>query len=131
MLNQISIMGRIGKEIEVKTTQSGVSVCNFTVAVDRDYKNGDEKITDWFDCVAWRGTADFLQKYAGKGRMVVVHGSMQSRKWEDRDGNKRLNWEIQVQNVYLADSKRDGAGQADPAAVQMTELPANEGDLPF
>ena len=128
MLNQISIMGRIGREIEVKTTQSGVSVCNFTVAVDRDYRNGDEKITDWFDCVAWRGTAEFLQKYAGKGRMVVVNGSMQSRKWEDRDGNKRLNWEIQVQNVYLADSRRDADA---PAAAELKELPADDENLPF
>ena len=56
---------------------------------------------------------------------------MQSRKWEDRDGNKRISWEVQVQNVYLADSKRDGNTQAVPAAPQMTELPANEGELPF
>lgn len=131
MLNRVILLGRIGKDIELKTTQSGVSVCNFTLAVDRDYRNGDEKITDWFDCVAWRGSAEFLNNYASKGRMVVVDGSMQSRKWEDRDGNKRISWEVQVQNVYLADSKRDGNTQSVPAAPQMTELPADEGDLPF
>ena len=79
-LNHIVIMGRLAKDPEKKTTASGVSVCNFTVAVDRDYKNGDEKVADFIDCVCWRGAADFVEKYITKGRNVVVSGSLQSEK---------------------------------------------------
>lgn len=130
MLNNWVGMGRLVRDPEKKTTASGVSVCNFTIAVDRDYKNGDEKIADFIDVTCWRGTADFVANYMSKGRMVVVNGPLQSRKWEDKDGNKRVSWEIQAQNVYFGDSKKDGAGQAD-ATPQFTELPADEGNLPF
>lgn len=138
-LNHIVIMGRLARDPESRTTQSGVSVCNFTVAVDRDYKNGDEKVTDWIDCVAWRGTAEFVQKYMSKGRMVVVSGSLQSRKWQDKEGNNRTSWEVQAQNVYFADSKRDGdsgsgGGSPAPASPDVTydELgDAQDGELPF
>lgn len=135
-LNHIDLMGRMVRDPEVKTTQSGVSVCNFTIAVDRDYKNGDERVADFVDCVAWRGTAEFVQKYFSKGRMAVVSGSLQSRKWEDKDGNKRTSWEVQVQNVYFGDSKRDGDNQSsapvsnDMGQSQYTELP-DDGELPF
>lgn len=130
MLNDITIMGRLTKPIEKKTTPSGVSVINNTVAVDRDRKNGDEKLTDFIDCVFWRFNADFLEKYADKGRMVVVHGRLESRKWQDKDGNNRISWEIQADNVYLADSKRDGNAQTAPAGTAPTETAAAAGDFP-
>ena len=129
MLNKIVIMGRIGREIEKKTTQSGVSVANFVVAVDRDFKNGDEKVTDWIECVAWRNTADFITKYFGKGRMIVVEGQLQSRKWQDKDGNNRVSWEVQAQNVYFADSKRNDDGQS--GGQQFKEVAEEDGSLPF
>lgn len=132
MLNSCVFMGRIGRDPDVKQTQSGVHVCNFTIAVDRDYRNGDEKVTDWIDVVAWRGLAEFIEKYGSKGRMVVVHGSLQSRKWQDKDGNNRTNWEIQAQNVYFADSKKDNSGQTAPASGTFTDVTAeDEGELPF
>ena len=138
MLNDITIMGRLTKPIEKKTTPSGVSVVNNTVAVDRDRKNGDEKLTDFIDCVFWRFNADFLEKYADKGRMVVVHGRMESRKWQDKDGNNRISWELQADNVYLADSKRDGSAQAAPsgtapaaAAGDFAPLEDTDASLPF
>ena len=131
MLNNWVGMGRLVRDPEKKTTASGVSVCNFTIAVDRDYKNGDEKIADFIDVTCWRGTADFVANYMSKGRMVVVQGPLQSRKWEDKDGNKRVSWEIQAQNVYFADSKKDGAGHTETAAPQFAELPADEDNLPF
>ena len=132
-LNHIVIMGRLARDPESRTTQSGVSVCNFTVAVDRDYKNGDEKVTDWIDCVAWRGTAEFVQKFMSKGRMVVVSGSLQSKKWQDKDGNNRTGWEVQAQNVYFADSKKDSSGQSAPSTPDVTydDLGKDDGDLPF
>jgi len=130
MLNNIVIAGRFVADPESKQTQSGVDVCNFTLAVDRDYKNGDEKVCDYIPCVCWRGTATFVQKYFSKGRMAIVSGSLQSRKWEDKDGNKRTSWEIQAQNVYFADSKRDSGVQYDSADAkpQFTEQAADESD---
>ena len=138
-LNHIVLMGRMVKDPELKQTQSGVSVCNFTIAVDRDYKNGDEKVADFVDCVVWRNSADFVSKYMKKGRMVVVSGSLQSRKWQDKEGNNRTSWEVQAQNVYFADSKRDGdsgSGGSSPAPaspdVTYEELgDAQDGELPF
>lgn len=137
-LNHIVLMGRMARAPELKQTQSGVSVCNFTIAVDRDYKNGDEKVTDWVDVVCWRGTADFVSKFMGKGRMVVVSGSLQSRKWQDKEGNNRTSWEVQAQNVYFADSKKDGdsgsgGGSSAPASPDVTydELGDSSEDLPF
>lgn len=133
MLNTITVMGRLVKDPETRTTQSGVSVSNFTVAVDRDYKNGDEKVADYIPVCTWRGLADFCGKYLGKGRMVVVSGSLQSKKWQDKDGNNRTSWEVQAQNVYFADSKKDGGGQSAPASPDATydDLGEDGSDLPF
>ena len=146
MLNVWHGMGRLVKDPELKTLQSGVPVCNFTLAVDRDFKNGDEKVTDFVDCTAWRGTAEFISKYFSKGRMMVVSGPFQSQKWEDKEGNKRVSWGVQVQNAYFADSKKDGdggssgssysadnggyGGAPNVSAGDFVELP-DDGDLPF
>ena len=131
MLNKIVIMGRLVRDPELRKTQSGVSVASFTVAVDRDFKNGDEKVTDYIDCTAWRGQADFIAKYFSKGRMIVVDGALNSRKWTDKDGNNRVSWEIQAQNVYFGDSKRndDGGQQSKPQTFE--EVANDDGDLPF
>lgn len=131
MLNHITIMGRLVRDPELRKTQSGVSVVSFTVAVDRDFKNGDEKVTDYIDCTAWRGQADFISKYFTKGRAIVVDGSLNSRKWTDKDGNNRVSWEVQAQNVYFADSRRNDDGQQ--SKPQNFEEVASENDeaLPF
>ena len=109
MLNHITIMGRLTRDPELRRTGSGVAVASFSVAVDRDFgrnENG-EKETDFIDCVAWRNTAEFVSKYASKGRMVVVSGRLQIRSWTDKDGNKRRTAEVVADNVYFGDSKRD------------------------
>jgi len=132
MLNHITIMGRLVRDPELRKTQSGVSVVTFTVAVDRDFKNGDEKVTDFIDCTAWRGTADFISKYFGKGRMIVVDGQLNSRKWQDKDGNNRVSWEVQAQNVYFADSKRNDDGQqSKPQTFEEVASEDGEDTLPF
>ena len=107
MLNHIVIMGRMVRDPELRSTQSGTSVCGFTVACDRDFKSKDskEKETDFIDCVAWRSTAEFVSKYFTKGRMMAVSGRLQLRDWTDKDGNKRRSAEIQVENAYFADSR--------------------------
>ena len=106
MLNHIVIMGRLTRDPELRRTNSGIAVTSFSVAVDRDYKsdNGDRE-TDFIDCVAWRSSAEFVQKYFSKGRMAVVSGRLQIRPWTDKDGNKRRSAEIVAENVYFGDSK--------------------------
>ena len=108
MLNKIVIMGRITRDLELKRTNSGVSVVSLTLAVDRDFKNQNgEKDTDFIDVVAYRNTAEFMSKYFGKGRMAVVEGRLQIRDWTDKDGNKRRSAEVIADNVYFGDSKSE------------------------
>lgn len=110
MLNHITIMGRMTKDPELRRTNSGVAVASFTLAVDRDYaKDGAEKETDFIECVAWKNTAEFVSKYFSKGRMAVVSGRLQIRKWQDKDGNKRQTAEIVADNVYFGDSKKEAS----------------------
>ena len=115
MLNRIIIMGRLVRDPELRTTQSGISVTSFTLAVDRDFKSRDsgEKNTDFIDVVAWRQTAEFVCKYFSKGRMAIAEGRLQIREWKDRDGNNRRSAEVVADNVYFGDSKRDSAPSGD------------------
>lgn len=112
MLNRIIIMGRLGKDPELRHTQTGTPVASFSLAVDRDFKdkNPGERVTDWIDVVAWRQTGEFVSRYFTKGRMAVVEGRLQMRDWTDRDGNKCRSAEVVADNVYFGDSKRDGDG---------------------
>ena len=113
MLNRIVLMGRLTRDPELRRTQSGTAVVSFSIACDRDYAaQGAERETDFIDIVAWRGTAEFVEKYFGKGRMIVVAGRLQIRNWEDKDGNKRRSAEVVADNVYFGDSKRDAEGGA-------------------
>ena len=106
MLNKVTIMGRLCALPELRRTQGGIPVCNARIAVERDYpdQNG-ERATDFFDVVAWRGTAEFLCKYFEKGRKVVLDGRLQTRTWTDREDRKRVSVEIVAESVYFADSK--------------------------
>lgn len=152
MLNRVVEMGRLTRDPELRRTQSGTPVASFTLAVERDFKDKGtgEKVTDFFDVVAWRNTAEFVSRYFTKGRMMVVEGRLQSRKWEDRDGKKRTSIEIVADTCYFGDSKKEG-GQAeggyappdnysDPgygdysggyAGSQFAELDEDDGELPF
>ncbi|MBO7251323.1 MAG: single-stranded DNA-binding protein [Oscillospiraceae bacterium] len=108
MLNHIVIMGRLTKDPELRRTDSGIAVTSFTVAVDRDRApEGQDKETDFIDCVALRGTAEFVEKYFSKGRMIAVSGRLQIRGWTDKEGNKRRSAEIVAYSCYFADSKKD------------------------
>lgn len=108
MLNQIVIMGRLTRDPELRRTGSGIAVAAFTLAVDRDYKPDDgERECDFIDCVAWRGTGEFVSRYFSKGRMAVVQGRLQIRAWTDKDGNKRRSAEVVADNVYFGDSKKE------------------------
>lgn len=143
MLNKAVIMGRLTRDPEVKKTQSGVSVCSFSVACDRDIvdKGSGERNVDFINVTAWRNTADFVGKYFTKGRMAVVIGRIQVRNYTDKDGNKRTATEIVADSVYFGDSKKSAddnnsvpaaASQSDPAPQNDSqEGEESEDDLPF
>ena len=128
MLNHITIMGRLTREPEMRYTQSNVPVTSFTVAVDRDFREGGEKQTDFIDCVAWRKTAEFVSQYFNKGTMAAVSGRLQLRDWTDKDGNKRRVAEVVAENVYFGESK---GGQSAPKTTQFVEVDDEDGALPF
>ena len=110
MLNKIILMGRLTKDPELRKTQTGKSVVSFTLAVDRDYQ---KDACDFIDIVAWEGTAEFVNRYFFKGKMCLVEGSLQSRKWSDKQGNNRTSWEVQAKSVYFGDDKKRGQAQMD------------------
>lgn len=125
MLNKIVIMGRLTRDPELRQTGSGTSVTSFSLAVERDYsgRDGGEKETDFIDVVAWRHTAEFVDKYFAKGDMAAVVGRLQIRDWTDKDGNKRRSAEIVADSVYFGGSKRrDGdAAKGHGAAVKADD----------
>lgn len=110
MLNHIVLMGRLTRDVELRYTQSQIPVASMRIAVDRDFGRGDERQTDFIDVVAWRQTAEFVNKYFHKGSMIVVSGRLQMRDWTDRDGNKRTSAEVVADNVYFGESRRDPGG---------------------
>lgn len=147
MINNVVLMGRLTAAPELKTTQSGISTVRFSVAVERRYnKQGEDRQTDFIDCVAWRQTAEFVSKYFNKGSMIAVEGSIQTRNYEDKNGNKRKAVEVQVDNVSFCGSKGEtGTGGGNPNLdvlkdkVEQFNAPQNGGsytdipddDLPF
>lgn len=122
MLNHIVIMGRLTRDPELRRTGGGTAVASFTVAVDRDFSSKDEKETDFIDCVAWRSTGEFVNKYFSKGSMILVSGRLQIRTWTDKDGNKRRSAEVVADDVYFGESKREH-----PQIAPAPETPPVEG----
>lgn len=127
MLNCAVIMGRLTADPELRTTGSGISVTSFSVAVDRNYqRQGQERQTDFINVVAWRQTAEFVTRYFRKGQMIAVQGSIQTRNYEDRNGNKRTAVEIVADNVSFCGSKAE-TGAAAPSGYNVApqaEAPA-------
>ena len=139
MLNSVCLMGRLTADPELKSTQSGVSVCNFRIAVDRTYTpKGQEKQTDFINIVTWRGTAEFVSRYFRKGQLVAVQGSIQTSQYTDRDGNKRTAFDVVADNVFFAEKKaesgetKQGAGYDHSPDIQgdFEEIIGDE-SLPF
>ena len=132
MTNVVAIMGRLTADPELKHTQSGVAVTSFTLAVDRYAK--EERKTDWVDVVAWRQTAEFICKYFTKGQMIAVTGSIQTRNWEDKQGNKRKAVEIVAREVSFCGSK-EGPKQERQEETPLPDISDGwldgDTDLPF
>lgn len=152
MLNRVVLMGRLVADPELRQTPNGISVVSFRIAVDRNYTGKDrERQTDFIDIVAWRQTAEFVSRYFAKGRMIALEGAIQTRNYEDKNGNKRTAVEVLAENVYFADSRPGGGAQQDsnmgdqmPSAPMapavsyasgdmgdFSEISADSDDLPF
>lgn len=127
-LNKVILMGRLTNTPECKQTANGVAVCSFTLAVERNYKDRDgNRQTDFIDIVAWRSTAEFVARYFDKGMQVAVEGTLQTRSYEDRQGNKRKVAEVAADQVYFADRRRGEKQGQDFEDIVLTD----DGDLPF
>lgn len=135
-MNKIVLTGRLVHTPELKTTSSGVSVCSFTIAVDRRYKQNGEKVADFLDCVAWRNTGEFVAKYFDKGQMIAVAGALETRTYQDRNGNNRKAYEIKVDEADFCGGKQSGTEQAAPTynmgkQDDFTVIEDNGLDFPF
>ena len=140
MLNRIVIGGRLTADPELRRTQNGTAVASFCLACDRDFKNKEtgETEADFINCVAWRGTAEFVNNYFTKGRMAVVEGRLQIRDWTDKDGGKRRTAEVMADQVYFMDSKRESTEDYTrqvlpdkPQEQNFEELDDDQTELPF
>ena len=128
-MNVVTIIGRLAADPELKTTGSGISVTNICVAVDRKVTKGEDKITDWIDVVAWRNTAEFICKYFQKGSPIVVTGSLQTRMWDDKNGQKRKTVEVIADSVeFVPKTKGENTVKVDDTdSFQLIE----DEDIPF
>lgn len=124
-LNKIVIMGRFVRDPELRTTASGTEVANFALAVERDYsgRDGTEKVTDFIDVTVWGKTASFVSKYFTKGKMAVAVGSLQSKKWTDKDGNSKTFWSVNAEHVYFTGNKDDFSKQSEEMSEESLPLP--------
>ena len=146
MINKVILVGNVGRDPELRYTASGTAVANFTLATHRRYKDRDgnqQEQTEWHRIVAWARTAEFVNQYAPKGRQLYVEGRLQTRQWEDRDGNTRYTTEIVAENIQLLGARVEGGGGggggADfgpPAgggggASGPSDPPITDDDIPF
>ena len=150
MLNNITLMGRLVANPELRHTSTGLAVTSFTLAVNRDFaRQGEERSTDFIDIVAWRNNAEFAAKYFTKGQLVAVVGSLQTRIYQDKNGMNRKVFEVVADRLHFAESKKDSNSYAGNTSLveekkgeekissfengdlDFTELPTSDDDLPF
>lgn len=138
MLNKAILVGRLTKDPELKSTASGISVVNFTVAIQRKFKDANgERQTDFINCVAFSRTADFVKTYFNKGNMISCDGSIQTRTWDDVDGKRHFFTEVIVNDAGFVESKRDAEASAGKKENEEPDMPTEFGvdgtddDLPF
>lgn len=140
MVNHMILQGRLCADPELRTTQSGVSVCSFRLAWSEKYKEAETKL--FIACTAWRGTGDMVSKYFTKGQEILAEGKLSTRDWEDRDGNKHQSIEMTVDRVHFCGPKSSGAAEnsnsyrsagapVDVSAGDFAELDDDDGEFPF
>lgn len=137
-MNSVILMGRTTSDIELKTTQNGVSVASFSLAVDRKYTTkGQERQTDFINCVAWRSSAEFISKWFRKGDMIAVEGELQMKKYTDKNGVERTTYEVVIENAYFCGGKKqdskpaENVEQQDSKPVYEDVSHFGDDDLPF
>lgn len=153
MLNSVIIMGRLTADPDLRTTNSGVSFCRFSVAVDRNFqRQGQERQTDFINCVSWRQQAEFISKYFRKGQMIAIQGQLQQNNFTDQQGNKRSTYEVLVDRANFCGSKAESGAQqgdrgnsgygygnqqaqsvsyANSGSEDFSDIAPTEDDLPF
>ena len=147
-MNNIQLLGRITKDLELKTTTTGKPVCSFDIAVTRKF---DKETTDFIPCVAWNKTCETMCKFVKKGQLIAIDGSLYTRKYEDKNGNNRTAYEVNVNNFYFAESKKSAdvnigvdplqevankvntfnVGDNSSSGDMFGDVLDNSGDLPF
>lgn len=140
-MNNVSLMGRLTADPELKQTANGIPVLSFSIAVDRSFAaRGTERQTDFINIVAWRQTAEFISRYFTKGQMIALKGSIQTRSYEDKQGNKRTAFEVVADKVYFCGGKNDKNSNQKPQSNNtdgfddfdgFEEIGSNDNDLPF
>ncbi len=140
MFNLVVLTGRLTADPELKTTPSGVPVTRFSIAVNRNYRAGEEQQTDFINLVAWRQRAEFISKYFKKGSLIGIEGSIQTGRYTDKNGNNRTSFDVVVNNAHFVESKRDSAAApvSEPASFSNADVndfsdlgDAQDDDLPF
>lgn len=132
MLNKVILMGRLTRDPELRHTQSNMAVCSFRLAIDRDRKGSNgERQTDFIDCTAWGKTAEFVSQWFRKGSLAIAVGRIQSRQWQDKDGSNRTAIEINCDEVLFGETKKQAEKQKPAYQEDVTELPDDDGDVPF
>jgi len=133
-LNKVSLIGHLGKDPEIRSTQGGKNVVNFSLATSEGYANKqtgeDTSRTEWHSIIAWEKLADIVGSYLKKGSLVYVEGRIQSREYEDKQGVKRKAFEIVAREIIMLDSRKDAA-QSQPATAYPAATDPNEDDIPF
>lgn len=129
MINKAILMGRLTRDPELRHTGSGTPVCSFSIAIDNGY--GENRQTDFINCVAWNKTAEFVNKYFAKGRMIIVDGRISTRTWEGQDGKKNYATEVIANQVSFGDSKKEQQASEPSQSAEPTALPEGEPDDEF
>lgn len=136
MFNLVVLTGRLTADVELKYTQNNVPVCSFTIAVERRYRQGEERQSDFITIVAWRQTAEFVSKHFSKGSMIGIEGSIQTRRYQDKEtGKNRTAFEVVANNVQFVESKRDSSNEASTsfsnAGLNDFAEVSSDDDIPF
>lgn len=134
MLNKAILMGRLVRDPEMRRTQSNTAVASFTLAIDRDRKDqSGNRQTDFIDCVAWGQQADFVCQWFTKGMMAIVCGRVQSRNWQDKNGNKHTSIEVNCEEISFGETKksREQGGASRAGSDSFEELDEDDSDVPF
>ena len=140
MFNLVVLTGRLTADPELKTTPNGISVTSFSIAVSRRFRAGEETQADFINIVAWRQTAEFITKYFKKGSMIGIEGSIQTRRYTDKNGNNRTAFEVVANNVQFVESKRDSSSAQPEDTASFSNASGNDfaeidngidDDLPF